>query len=108
VGLGPNLQEEVLHAKQPKVQWRVGQQLQEDRLAVLPAEDGVLPNGAIPQLDKELTHPAMLVVPVPNADPGLPPQGVPRVEAVAEDSVGGGEEGDWEREGLVEDLRPAG
>ena len=50
----------------------------------------------------------MLVVPIPDADPGPPLQGVPRVEAAAEDPVGGGEEGDWEREGLVEGARPAG
>jgi len=32
----------------------------------------------------------VLVVPLPNADPGPPPQGVPRMEAAAEDRVGGG------------------
>jgi len=69
VGWGPNLQKEVLHAKQPKAQWCGSQKLQEDRLAVLPAEDGALPNGAVPQQDEEPTHPAMLVVPVPNTDP---------------------------------------
>jgi len=68
VGWGPNLQKEVLHAKQPKARWRSGQQLQEDPLTVLPAEDGALPNGAIPQQDEEPTHPAMLVELVPNAD----------------------------------------
>jgi len=44
----------------------------------------------------------MLVVPVPNADPGPPLQGVPR------DPVGGGEEGDWEVEGPVEGAGPPG
>ena len=47
MGWGPNLQEEVPHAKQPEARGRGGQQLQEDRLAVLPAEDGALPNGAV-------------------------------------------------------------
>jgi len=56
----------------------------------------------MPQLDKEPPHPAMLVVPVPNADPGPPLQGVLRMEAAAEDPVGGGEEGDGEVEGPVE------
>jgi len=42
-------------------------------------------------------HPTMLVVPVPNADPGPPLQGVSRMEAAAEDPVGRGEEGDrWQ------------
>jgi len=72
------------------------------RLAVLPAQDGALPDRAIPQLDKEPPHPAMLVVPVPNADPGPPLQGVPGMETAAEDSVGGGKEGDGEVEGPVE------
>jgi len=52
--------------------------------------------------------PAMLVVPVPDPDPGTPLQGVPGVEAVAEDPVGGGEEGDREVEGPVEDQGPPG
>jgi len=48
----------------------------------------------------------MLVVRVPNADPGPPFQGVPRVEAAAEDPVGRGEEADWEVEGSVEGTGP--
>jgi len=48
------------------------------------------------------------LVPVPNADPGPPLQGVPLVEAAAEDPVGGGEEGDWEMEGSVEGAGPTG
>jgi len=50
----------------------------------------------------------MLVVPIPDADPGPSFQGVPRVEAAAEDPVGGGEEGDWEVEGPVEGAGPPG
>jgi len=57
---------------------------------------------AVPQLDEEPIYPAMLVVPVPNTDPGPPLQGVSKMEAAAEDPVGGGEEGDWEVEGPVE------
>jgi hypothetical protein len=41
----------------------------------------------------------MLVVPVPDPDPGAPPQGAPRVEGLAEDPVGGGAQGDREVEG---------
>jgi len=108
VGRGLNLQEEIPYAGQPKARRRGSQQHQETRLSVLPAEDGALPNSAVPQLDKDPNHPTMLVVPVPNADPGPPLQVVPRVEAAAEDPVGGGEEGDQEVEGTVEGEGPAG
>jgi len=50
----------------------------------------------------------VLVVPSPNTDPGAPFQGVSRVEDLAEDPVGGGEEGDWEVERPVEDPGPSG
>jgi len=50
----------------------------------------------------------VLVVPVPDADPGSPVQRMPRVEATAENSVGGGEEGDREVEGPVECAGPHG
>ena len=46
----------------------------------------------------------VLVVPLPEPDPGAPLQGVPGVEGPAEDTVGGGAEGDWEVEEPVEDL----
>jgi len=61
---------------------------------------------AVPQLDDKPAHPAMLVVPVPNADPGPPLQEVPRVEAAAGNPVGGGEEGDgrWKDRWKVRDL----
>ena len=45
----------------------------------------------------------MLVVPVLELDPGTPLQGVPRVEGPAEDTVGGGPEGDRKVEETVED-----
>jgi len=48
----------------------------------------------------------MLVVPVPTPDSGAPLQGVPGVKGLAEESVGGGEEGDGEVEEPVEDPRP--
>jgi len=60
------------------------------------------------QLDEESAYPTMLVVPVSNADPGPPLQGVPRVEAAAEDSVSGGQEADGQVGGPVESLRPPG
>ena len=52
---------------------------------------------------KKSTHPAMLVVPVPEPDSGAPLQGVSGVEGPAEDAVRGGTEGDWEGERPVED-----
>jgi len=88
--------------------WRGSWQHQKASLAVLPAQDGALPDLAIPELDKKPPYTAMLVVPVPNTDPRSPLQGVPRMEAAAEDAVGGGEEGDWEVEGPVEGAGPTG
>ena len=61
--------------------------------AVLPDQDRALPDRAVPELDQETIHRTMLVVPIPIADPGTPPQGVLRVEAAAENPVGGGEAG---------------
>ena len=104
MGGGPNLQEEVPVACEPAAQWYSSREHQKAHLAVLPAQDGALPDRAIPQLDKELPHPAILVVPVPNTDPGPPLQGVPGMETVAEDSVGDPEKGDGEVEGLVEGV----
>jgi len=103
MGRGPNLQEEVPVACKPVAQWYGSREHQKTSLAVLPAQDGALPDRAIPQLDKEPPHPAMLVVPaLPNTDPGPPLQGVPGMETAAEDSVGGPEEGNGEVEGPVE------
>jgi len=102
MGGGPNLQEEVPVACEPAGRWYGSREHQKACLAVLPVQDGALPDSAIPQLDKEPTHPSMLVVPVPNADPGPPLQGVSGMETAAEDFVGGGKEGDGEVEGPVE------
>ena len=49
-------------------------------------------------MDKEPAHRSVLLVPVPDAEPGLPLQGVPRVEGPAEDPVGRGVEGAEEGE----------
>jgi len=88
--------------------WHGSGEHQKACLAILPTQDGALPDRAVSQLDKEPPHPAILVVLVPNADPGPPLQGVSRVEATAEDPVSGGEEGDWEVEGPVEGAGPTG
>jgi len=69
---------------------------QEARLTVLPGEDMELPCRAVPPLDEELAHPAVLVVPVPDSDSGPPLQGVSGVEGPAENPAGGGVEGAWE------------
>ena len=52
-----------------------GRQHQEACLAVLPTQDGALLIWAVPPLDEEPGHPAVLVVRVPNSDPGPPAQG---------------------------------
>jgi hypothetical protein len=44
----------------------------------------------------------VLVVPIPNANEGTLPQGVPGVERAAEDLVGGGQKGDGAREEPLE------
>jgi len=72
LGSRPDLQNEVSHAREPEARWRGGRKHQEARLAVLPNQDGALPNGAVPPLDEERGHSPVLVVPVPNADPGPP------------------------------------
>jgi len=77
VGGGPNLQEEVPYAGQPKARRSGSQQYRESGLSGLPAEDGELPNGAVPQPDKGTNHPTMLVVPVSKAGPGPPLLGAP-------------------------------
>ena len=48
----------------------------------------------------------VLVVPVPGADEGLPPQRVFRVEGPTEDPVGRGAEGEWEEEEPVQNPGP--
>ena len=75
---------------------------------VLPDQDVALPDGAVPQLDEESGHPAMLVVPVPESDARAPLQGVSGVEGAAEDPVGRGTEGDGGGERPVEDPEPLG
>jgi len=74
----------------------------------IPDQDGALHVRAVPPLDEEPAHPAVLVVPVPNSDAGAPLQGVPGVEGPTGDPVGGGVEGDWEVEEPVEDPGPPG
>jgi len=77
-------------------------------LEVLSDQDGAPLNWAVPPLDEEPGHPAVLVVLVPDSDSGAPFQGVSRVEGPAENPVGGGAEGDGESEGPVEDPGPPG
>jgi len=71
-------------------------EFQEACLTVLPGEDWELPYRAVPSLDKEPAHPAVLVVPVPDSDSETPVQSVSGVEGPTENPVGGGVEGDWE------------
>jgi len=50
VGWGPDLEDEVPHAEEPKTRWRGGRQHQEARLEILPAEDRTRPHRTIPAL----------------------------------------------------------
>ena len=54
-----------------------------------------------PPLDEKPSHPAVLVVPVPDADSESPLRTVPRAEAAAEDTAGVGEKGGKEGETRV-------
>jgi len=45
--------------QEPPARWRGSWEHQEACLTVLPAQDGALPDRAVPQLDEEPTHPAM-------------------------------------------------
>jgi hypothetical protein len=81
---------------------------QQARLKALPTEDKALPRSAIPDLDEGKTHCPVLVVPIPNANAGTLPSGVPGVEGAAEDLMGGGQEADREIEEPLEGPGPAG
>jgi len=105
---GENLQEEVPHAGEPEARRYGGRQHQEDCFAVLPTQDGALQDWAVPQLDEEPAHPAMLVVPMPLTDERPPLQGVSGMEDATENSVGGGKKGDQEVEEQVDGPGPAG
>jgi len=94
VGWRPDLQDEVPDAGEPEAGRHGSWEHQEASLAVLPDQDGTLPDRAVPQLYEEPAHPAMLVAPVPEPDSGAPFQGVSGVEGPAEGPVGGGAEGD--------------
>ena len=105
VGGRPDLQKEVQDAGKPEAGRYGCWEHQETRLEVLPAEDGALPDGAVPALGKGATNSPVLVVSVPDTDEGPPPQGVSEVEGAAEGFVGGGVQGDREREAAVEGAR---
>jgi len=88
VGWSPGLRDEIQDAGEPEA----GREYQEACLTVLPGENRLLPYRAVPPLDEEPAHPAVLVVPVPDSDSGAPFQGVSGVEGSAENPVGGGVE----------------
>jgi len=76
---------------------------QEACLKGLPAEIGTRAHWAVPALDQSQVLRTVLVVPEPEADEEPPLQGVSEVEGAAEDSVGGGEEGNGDVEESVEE-----
>jgi len=106
MGWGLDLQDEIPDAEKLQARWHGSWEHQEACLEVV--KDGALPDREVTLLDEERGRPAVLVVPIPDPDPGPPLQGVPRVEAAAEDLVGEGAEGDREMEGPVEDPGPPG
>ena len=108
MGWRPDLQDEIPDAEKLEAGRHGSWEHQEARLTVLSDQDAALSVRAVPQLDGEPAHPAMLVVPVPQPDSGAPLQGVSGLEGPAEDPVGRGAVRDWEVEGSVEDPRPPG
>jgi len=66
-------------------------------------QDRALPHKAIPEVDEELRHGGVRVVPVQDADKGTPVQELRQVEDATEDNVGGGTEKDRKREEPVHD-----
>jgi len=108
VGWGSGLKDEVPHAEEPKTRWRDGRQYQKARLEVLPAEDRTPPHMTIPALGEGPPRCPVLVVQVPLANERPHLQGLSGVEDAAEDSVGGGAEGDQKVEKQVDGPGPAG
>jgi len=106
VGLGSGLKDEVLHAEEPKSQWRGGREYQKAHLEVLPAEARTYPHRTIPALGKGLPRCPVLVVQVPLANERPPLQVVSRVADAAEASVGRGAEGDQKVEKQVDGPGP--
>jgi len=84
VGGRPDLQEEVQNAEEPKAQRHGCWECQEAGLEIQPAEDGALSHWRVPALVEIPPNAAVLVVPVPQADKGPPPQEVPEMEGGAE------------------------
>jgi len=72
----PEFQEEIQDADGPGAGQHGGLEHQEACLAVLPGENKVLPYRAVSPLDEEPSNPAVLVVPLPEADEGPSLQGV--------------------------------
>jgi len=105
VGWRPDLQEEIQDARKSETGWHSSWEVQEACLEVRPDKNGALPDGTVPALGESSPDSPVLVVPVANTDEGPPPQGVPEVEGAAEDLVGGGVQGDGEREAAVEGAR---
>jgi len=77
---------------------RGGRQRREARLEVLPAEDGARPYRTVPTLGEGSPLRPVPVVPVALANERPPLHGVSGMEGAAEDSAGGGAEGDQEVE----------
>jgi len=68
VGRRPDLQEEIQAASESEAGRHGGWEHQEACLVVLPDENWALPYRAVSPLDEEPAHPAVLVVPMSEAD----------------------------------------
>ena len=89
--------EEVPDAENDAPEQQGGTRTEEAGRKVPPAQDRALPHRAIPEVDEELEHGGVWVVPVQDADEGTPVQELRQVEAATEDNVGGDTEKDRKR-----------
>jgi len=89
--------EEVPDAENDAPEQHGGTRTEEAGRKVPPAQDWALPHRAIPEVDEELEHGGVRVVPVQDADKGTPVQELRQVEAATENNAGGDSEKDRKR-----------
>ena len=97
--------EEVPNAEHDAPEQNGGTGTEEAGRSIPSAQDGALPYRPIPEVDKELGHGRVWLVPVQDADERAPVQELWQMEEAAEDSVGRGTDGDRTGEGSIQDPR---
>jgi len=97
--------EEVPNARNDAPERHGGASTEEADRKIPPAQDWALPHRAIPEVDEELEHGGVWVVPVQDTDKGTPVQELRQVEAATEDNVGRDTEKDRKREEPVHNQR---